>query len=154
MNNILSEKEYQRYIIDQLVKPECGYVEAPAAEFDRLFAMNRKALFDFLEATQPEKMEALRKIYKGTMEDTLVAFINQQETRTNGSRLDVLKHGVELANIHLDLMYTKPATTFNQELTALYHKNIFTVSEEVLASDSERVDLVIFLNGLAIITLL
>ena len=36
MNNILSEKEYQRYIIDQLVKPECGYVEAPAAEFDRL----------------------------------------------------------------------------------------------------------------------
>ncbi len=111
MNNILSEKEYQRYIIDQLVKPECGYVEAPAAEFDRLFAMNRKALFDFLEATQPEKMEALRKIYKGTMEDTLVAFINQQETRGSGSRLDVLKHGVELANIHLDLMYTKPATT-------------------------------------------
>lgn len=153
MNNILSEKEYQRYIIDQLVKPECGYVEAPAAEFDRLFAVNRKALFAFLEATQPEKMEALRKIYKGTMEDTIVAFINQQETRGSGSRLDVLKHGVELANIHLDLMYTKPATTFNQELTALYHKNIFTVSEEVWASDSERVDLVIFLNGLAIITL-
>ena len=153
MNNILSEKEYQRYIIDQLVKPECGYVEAPAAEFDRLFAINRKALFAFLEATQPEKMEALRKIYKGTMEDTIVAFINQQETRGSGSRLDVLKHGVELANIHLDLMYTKPATTFNQELTALYHKNIFTVSEEVWASDSERVDLVIFLNGLAIITL-
>lgn len=153
MNNILSEKEYQRYIIDQLVKPECGYVEAPAAEFDRLFAINRKALFAFLEATQPEKMEALRKIYKGTMEDTIVAFINQQETRGSGSRLDVLKHGVELANIHLDLMYTKPATTFNQELTALYHKNIFTVSEEVWASDGERVDLVIFLNGLAIITL-
>lgn len=153
MNNILSEKEYQRYIIDELVKPECGYVEAPAAEFDRLFALNRKALFDFLEATQPEKMEALRKIYKGTMEDTLVAFINQQETRGNGSRLDVLKHGVELANIHLDLMYTKPATTFNQELSALYHKNIFTISEEVWASDSERVDLVIFLNGLAVITL-
>lgn len=152
MNNILSEKEYQRYIIDQLVKPECGYVEAPAAEFDRLFAMNRKALFAFLEATQPEKLQALRKIYKEKTEDTLVAFINQQETRSNGSRLDVLKHGVELANIHLDLMYTKPATTFNQELNALYHKNIFTVSEEVWASDDERLDLVIFLNGLAIIT--
>lgn len=152
MNNILSEKEYQRYIIDQLVKPECGYVEAPAAEFDRLFAMNRKALFAFLEATQPEKLQALRKIYKEKTEDTLVAFINQQETRANGSRLDVLKHGVELANIHLDLMYTKPATTFNKELNALYHKNIFTVSEEVLESDDERIDLVIFLNGLAIIT--
>lgn len=152
MNNILSEKEYQRYIIDQLVKPECGYVEASGAEFDRLFAMNRKALFAFLEATQPEKLQALRKIYKEKTEDTLVAFINQQETRANGSRLHVLKHGVELANIHLDLMYTKPATTFNKELNALYHKNIFTVSEEVWASDDERIDLVIFLNGLAIIT--
>lgn len=152
MNNILTEKEYQRYIIEQLVKTECGYVEAPAAEFDRLFAMNRKALFAFLEATQPEKLQALRKIYKEKTEDTLVAFINQQETRANGSRLDVLKHGVELANIHLDLMYTKPATTFNKELNALYHKNIFTVSEEVWASDDERIDLVIFLNGLAIIT--
>lgn len=152
MNSILTEKEYQRYIIDQLVKPECGYVEATAADFDRLFAINRKALFAFLEATQPEKLQALRKIYKEKTEDTLVAFINQQETRGNGSRLDVLKHGVELANIHLDLMYTKPATTFNKELNALYHKNIFTVSEEVWASDDERIDLVIFLNGLAIIT--
>ena len=94
MNNILSEKEYQRYIIDQLVKPECGYVEAPGAEFDRLFAMNHKALLAFIEATQPEKLQALRKIYKEKTEDTLVAFINQQETRANGSRLDVLKHGV------------------------------------------------------------
>lgn len=152
MNNILTEKEYQRYIIEQLVKTECGYVEAPAAEFDHLFAMNRKALFAFLDATQPEKLQALRKIYKEKTEDTLVAFINQQETRANGSRLDVLKHGVELANIHLDLMYTKPATTFNKELNALYHKNIFTVSEEVWASDDERIDMVIFLNGLAIIT--
>ena len=141
MNNILSEKEYQRYIIDQLVKPESGYAEAPATEFDRFFAMNRKALFAFLEATQPEKLQALRKIYKEKTEDTIVAFINQQETRANGSRLDVLKHGVELANIHLDLMYTKPATTFNKELNALYHKNIFTVSEEVWASDDERIDL-------------
>ena len=120
MNNILSEKEYQRYIIDQLVKPECGYVEAPATEFDRLFAMNRKALFAFLEATQPEKLQALRKIYKEKTEDTLVAFINQQETRANGSRLDVLKHGVELANIHLDLMYTKPGpSTRNSTLCTI-----------------------------------
>ena len=151
MNNILTEKEYQRHIIDKLVQ-NAGYVEAPAQDFDRLYAINRKALFQFLDDTQPEKMAALRKIYKDKTEDTIAAFINQQETKSNGSRLDVLKHGVELANIHLDLMYTKPATTFNKELNALYHKNIFIVSEEVWASDDERIDLVIFLNGLAVIT--
>ena len=52
----------------------------------------------------------------------------------------------------LELMYTKPATTFNRELLAKYEKNIFSVMEEVWASDDERVDLVIFLNGLAIMS--
>lgn len=152
MNNILTEKQFQRYIIDQLTNSETGYVEASAMEFDRLFAINRPALFKFLDDTQPEKMDMLRKIYKEKAEDTIVAFINQEETKSKGSRLDVLKHGVELANIHLDLMYSKPATTFNRELNMLYKKNIFTVSEEVWSSDEERIDLVIFLNGLAVIT--
>ena len=152
MNNILTEKQFQLYIINQLTNAATGYVEAPATEFDRLFAINRSALFKFLDDTQPEKMDTLRKIYKERTEDTIVAFINQEETKSNGSRLNVLKHGIELANIHLDLMYTKPATTFNKELNMLYEKNIFTVSEEVWASDDERIDLVIFLNGLAVIT--
>lgn len=150
MNNILTEKEYQAYIIEKL--SNIGYEVAPASEFDRLFAINRTALFRFLNDTQPKAMEALRKIYKEKVEETIVAFINQEETKERGSRLDVLKHGVELANIHLDLMYTKPATTFNKELNELYRKNIFTVSEEVWASDEERIDLVIYLNGLAVMT--
>lgn len=54
MNNILTEKEYQRYIIDKLVQ-NAGYIEAPAQDFDRLYAINRKALFKFLDDTQPEK---------------------------------------------------------------------------------------------------
>lgn len=48
--------------------------------------------------------------------------------------------------------YTKPATTFNRELLARYEKNIFSVMDEVWASDDERVDLVIFLNGIAIMS--
>lgn len=83
MNNILSEKEYQRYIIDQLIKPKCGYVEAPGAEFDRLFAMNRKALFAFLEATQSEKLQALRKIYKEKLKTPLLPLsISKKRGRT------------------------------------------------------------------------
>ena len=47
-------------------------------------------------------------------------------------------------------MYDKPASNLNKELVKLYKENIFTVSKEVWASDNERVDLVIFLNGIAI----
>lgn len=43
-------------------------------------------------------------------------------------------------------------TTFNKELLENYKKNIFSVMEEVWASDKERVDVVVFLNGLAIMS--
>ena len=150
MNNILSEKEYQKYILERL--SENGYEIKPSASYDRFFAIDKEALFRFLNTTQPDEMDALRKVYKTDLENTIIGVINAEETKTRGSRLDVLKHGIEIANHKLELMYTKPATTFNPVLNKLYGQNIFSVSEEVWASDNERIDLVIFLNGLAIMT--
>ena len=43
MNNILAEKEYQRYIIERLVG-EHGYVERKNFCFDAKFAMDREML--------------------------------------------------------------------------------------------------------------
>lgn len=149
--SILSEKEYQHFIIDKLEKNN-GYVVRKAANYDRLFAVDREILFKFLNDTQPEQMDTLRKIYKNDREDTIVNFINSETTKTRGSLLDVLKHGIEMSNMKLELMYTKPATTFNKDLLAKYEKNIFFVMEEVWASDDERIDLVVFLNGLAIMS--
>lgn len=149
INNVLSEKDYQKFILERL--SEQGYIIKPATNYDRLFAIDRKTLFEFLYATQPDEMEALEKVYKDELQEIIVQKINTEETKQRGSRLDVLKHGIEVANHKLELMYTKPATTFNKELNRLYNQNRFTVSEEVWASDNERIDLVIFLNGLAII---
>lgn len=150
MSKILTEKEYQHYIIERL--QDNGYEVHPATCYDRLFAVDRKELFRFLNDTQPDAMVALNKIYKADTENTIVAAINAEETKARGSRLAVLKYGIDISNIHLDLLYTKPATTFNKKLNELYEKNIFSVSEEVWASDKERIDMVIFLNGLAIMS--
>ena len=151
MNDILSEKEYQHFILNYL-KTNNGYIIRSNNNFDRLYAMDKELLFKFLNDTQPNEMDVLRKIYKTDLEETIVNYINMEMTKNRGSLLEVLKHGIEISNIHLDLMYTKPATTFNKELINKYEKNIFSIAEEVWASDKERIDLVIFLNGLAIIT--
>ena len=151
--NLLSETDYQRYVIDYLVENN-GYVERKNDNFDRLFAMDRELLFKFLDATQPQTMAALRKVYKQDTEETIVQVINNECTSKNGSLVKVLKEGVDVGNgsTHLDLMYTKPATSFNNELTRKYEQNIFSVAEEVWANDEERIDLVIFLNGMAIMS--
>lgn len=151
MNNILSEKEYQRYIIERLVG-EHGYVERKNFCFDAKFAMDREMLFKFLDGTQPETMASLRKVFRDKTEDTVVAAINTELTKSRGSLIDALKHGVEIANYKLVLFFRKPASGLNRELVALYEKNIFSVMEEVWATDDERVDLVVFINGLALMS--
>lgn len=151
MNNILSEKEYQKFLLERL-EQDNGYLIRKSSNYDRLFAMDRELLIQFLNATQPETMDYLRKIYKDDLEDTIVGFINAETTKSRGSLIEVLKHGIEISNQKLELMYTKPATSFNPELTRKYEQNIFSVMEEVWASDKERIDLVIFLNGLAIMS--
>ena len=150
MNKILTEKQYQRYIIDKLTDGRVGYIERTNADFNRYFAMDTALLLQFLEDTQPDEVTKLKKIYKDKYEDTLISFINSRITST--SLIETLKHGVEISNIKLTLMYTKPATAFNKDLNIKYEKNIFSVAEEIYAKDNERIDLVIFLNGFAIIS--
>lgn len=151
MNNILSEKQYQKFILNYL-KDNNGYIIRTDDDFDRLFAMDKELLFKFLNDTQPEEMATLSKMYKQDLEATIVNVLNMEATKKRSSLVDVLKHGIDVSNVHLDLMYSKPATTFNKELNEKYEKNIFSVAEEIWASDKERVDVVIFLNGIAIMT--
>lgn len=152
MNIIQSEKEYQAFILDYLHKQN-GYVIRKNANFDRYNAMDKELLFKFLNDTQPKQMETLRKIYKSDLENTLINYINSEISKPKSSLLSVLKHGIDIANsVHLDFMFTKPATNFNKEATKQYEQNIFSAAEEIWANDKERVDVVIFLNGFAIMS--
>ena len=50
--SILSEKEYQKFLLERLEKDN-GYVIRKASDFDRYFAVDREMLFKFLEDYQP-----------------------------------------------------------------------------------------------------
>ena len=63
MNNVLSEKDYQKFLLERLA--DNGYVIRKASHFDRLFAMDREMLMKFLADTQPDTME---KLYHYTIE--------------------------------------------------------------------------------------
>lgn len=151
MSKVLTEKQYQRYIIDYLVENN-GYIERTDANFDRYYAIDKELLLQFLCDTQLDEVIKLKKIYKDKFEETLINVINNQITSSKSSLVETLKHGVELSNVKLTLMYTKPATSFNKELNRKYNQNIFSVAEEVYAKDNERIDLVLFINGFAVIS--
>ena len=151
-NKILDERyDYQRMILDNF--KEKGFSIRKNDDIKtsvQRYALDKDLLMKFLFDTQPETMESLSKIYGIALEETILNSIDVEETKSKGSRLDVLKHGIEIANFKLTFLFTKPATSFNTEANELYEKNIFSVAEEVYVSEKERVDLVVFINGFAI----
>lgn len=143
--------DYQRLIIDELVKKN-KYIERIAKDhYNPAYAMDTELLLKFLNDTQPEKMERLKRIYKDNFENTIINTINNDICSRNGSLIDSLKNGVEFDNgTTLYLYVSKPETDFNVKDNENYKKNILSIMEEVYHKDRERVDLVIFLNGIAI----
>jgi len=154
MANLLKEKEdFQKLIIERLVN-ENGYVERVAKiDYNKALAMDTKLFFKFIQTTQPEVYDKLKKIYKEDTNDTILSKINTEINKSSRSLIDVLKKGVDFDSVlSLKLLYDKPATTYNKELTRLYNLNIFSVMEEVYHKEGERIDLVLFINGFAVIT--
>ena len=87
MSSILSEKEYQKYILKKLAAS--GYEVQPADHYDRLFAVSRTELMRFLETTQPDEMESLKKIYKEKTEEVIVSALNYPTRLTSDGVVQV-----------------------------------------------------------------
>ncbi len=148
-NRIKERRDYQRLILNYL-RDNNKFVERNASNYDPNFAMDKDLLIKFLWATQKEKLEKLKKkrAYQEDLEDQIISNINRYIY--DYSLIDAFKSGVPMDGVTIDLMYTKPANSFNPEYTKKYNNNIFSVIEEVYHKEGERIDLVIFLNGIAI----
>ncbi len=143
--------DYQKLILDELVKKNGYILRKSDTCYNQAFAMDTELVFKFLYSTQADKMDKLKKIYKTNFESTVLNVINNDICAKNGSLIDSFKNGVEFDNgTTLDLYYPKPETTLNPITIENYNNNIFSVMEEVYHKDKERIDLVIFLNGIAI----
>lgn len=160
-NFMLEKDDFQGMILNKLYN-ENGYVIRDAkVHYDAGRAMDKELLINFIKMTQPKEYEKLEKIYGTEIEEpcpssmftktdvTIINVIRNQIIHT--SLINVIKHGVEFENgVSLKLSYKKNATDFNEEANRLYSLNTLSVMEEVYHKEGERIDLVIFLNGLAI----
>lgn len=150
--NILKERKFQSLIKEYLVE-ENGYVESFNSGYDRKHAIDTDQLFAFLETTQEKATDRLKEIYKTNYRQKVLDNLVKQL----GIRgcIDVLKHGIKDYGVKLDLAYFKPPTSMNPDQYLLYKQNVLSVTEELVydADKADRVDLVIFLNGIPVITM-
>lgn len=142
-----SEKGFQRLIASALASN--GFSESVSNSFDREFCVNRDQLLKFIETSQPESYKYIQQ--KG--ERTFLARIDKR-IQEKGI-VDTLRKGVSYFDKTIDLFYPQPHSGYNTRDQARYDSNIFSVTQELIYTESNknRLDLVIFINGLPIITL-
>lgn len=145
-----NEAALETHIENALAKD--GYCIGNPADFDTEFAIDGKLFWQFLEATQPKELAKLKD--RPNWQRLLLERLNKKIKKD--SVLAVLKKGLDIDDAHFDLLYRLPYNDLNPEVVANFAANIFSVTRQVHYSESDTfksVDMVLFVNGLAIATL-
>jgi type I restriction enzyme, R subunit len=145
-----NEAALETHIENALAKD--GYLIGNPADFDREFAIDAKLFWQFLQATQPKELAKLkdRPNWQRLMLERLAKKIKKD------SVLAVLKKGMDIDDAHFDLLYRQPYNDLNPEVLSNFAANRFSVTRQVHYSDTDSfksVDMVLCINGLAIVTL-
>ena len=128
------------------------YEQGSPADFDREFAIDREKFWRFLETTQAEELDKLRDRPNW---QRLILERFDRKLKKDGI-LSVLKKGIAIDDAHLTLFYSLPYNDANPRIRENFEQNIFSVTRQVHYSDTDpglSVDMVLFLNGIAIATL-
>ncbi len=145
-----NEAALETHIENTLAKD--GYLIGDPPDFDREFAIDGKLFWQFLEATQAKKLAKLKD--RPNWQRLVLERLNKKIKKD--SVLAVLKKGLDIDDAHFDLLYRLPYNDLNPEVLTNFEANRFSVTRQVHYSESDSlksVDMVLFVNGLAIATL-
>ncbi len=151
----MDEKDYQRFFarcLTERTPAEERFRLRTNADYCRNYAMDKGLLVEFLETSQPVAMKELARLYKAKRDETIAQAVNLACVSQGGGLIHAIRHGVSVGSVHLDLFNPPPDSPLENKVSVSWKKNIFSVAREVWASDGEIVDHVVFVNGLAVAT--
>ena len=165
MSTNTSERAYQQDIVDYLrstgykdrtIYNDKGKVElySKKSHYNKSTCLDVKLTLKFIKETQPKAWKNFVRVYK---DDAKVKFIDslKRELDKKGT-INVLRDGFRDVGTKIKMYYSKPNTNINENKNEKFSKNILSVIQEVDYQNTDkgnRVDLVIFLNGIPISTI-
>ncbi|EKC9554225.1 type I restriction endonuclease subunit R [Campylobacter upsaliensis] len=144
-----TEKNLESFIEAHLL--ESGYIKRESKDYDKSLGVDRELFLNFLHSTQAKTLQELE--IRGIKEQELLKRIFSQ-IQDKGS-LKALQAGVKIRDITIKLAYPKPNSSDNPQALENYEKNIFSITRQLYFSEknNKSLDMVIFLNGLPLITM-
>lgn len=142
-----SEKGFQEFIVMELLEKN-HFVESFSKDFDKEFCINHAQLWAFVKATQPDAYETIQRRGERAF------LVRLDEKLRKDGVIQVLRKGVKDMGTTVYFFYRQPSSVYNTKDQRNYEANIFSVTQELVYSsdNANRLDLVIFLNGIPIIT--
>ena len=144
----MSERGFQKFIARYLTQTN-GYRETRPRDYDKELCVNTAQLLEFIEKTQEDAYELIQK--RGERE-----FLARLDRKIKERGIvEVLRKGVKYLDKTVRVFYTQPVSELNPQYSERYNANIFSVTQELMYSEenNKELDLVIFINGLPIITM-
>ncbi|EAL4024899.1 type I restriction endonuclease subunit R [Campylobacter upsaliensis] len=144
-----TEKDLESFIEAHLL--ESGYIKRESKDYDKSLGVDRELFLNFLHSTQAKTLQELE--IRGIKEQELLKRIFSQ-IQDKGS-LKALQAGVKIRDITIKLAHPKPNSSANEKAIEDYNKNIFSITRQLYFSEknNKSLDMVIFLNGLPLITM-
>ena len=141
------ESSIEKYLLDNH-----GYIKGRSKDFNKEYAIDEIRLFDFLEISQKDELDKLKRDsdYKQKILYQLSKMISKYGV------LKILKKGISIADANFTLFYPAPLISSGDETRKKFSQNQFSVTRQLTYSTqnpSLEIDMVIFINGLPIITI-
>ncbi|EDP6911457.1 type I restriction endonuclease subunit R [Campylobacter upsaliensis] len=144
-----TEKNLESFIEAHLL--ESGYIKRESKDYDKSLGVDRELFLNFLHSTQAKTLQELE--IRGIKEQELLKRIFSQ-IQDKGI-VKALQAHIEIMGVKLFLAYPKPNSSANPQSLENYKKNIFSITRQLYYSEKNNnsLDMVIFLNGLPLITM-
>ncbi|CAM3443880.1 type I restriction endonuclease [Campylobacter upsaliensis] len=144
-----TEKDLESLIESSLL--ENGYIKRVSKDYDKNLCVDKELFLHFLESSQKDSLEKLEQ--KNIGEQELLKEVSSQIRRRG--ILKALQSHIEIMGVKLSLAYSKPISSDNPQALENYEKNIFSITRQLYFSEknNKSLDMVIFLNGLPLITM-
>ena len=129
-----------------------GYYIGQTNNFNSQFVIDEQFFWTFLENTQKEELEKLQK-----QSDWKLKILNRFDRLVKKyGILHLLKKGLQVDDANFTLFYQLPLASSGQTIKDKFEQNRFSVTRQLrysIDNPSEEIDLVMFINGLPIVTM-
>ena len=129
-----------------------GYRIGNPEDFNARFALDEVRFWDFLETTQKEELEKLKR-----QSDWKIKILDRfDKLMKKYGILRLLRKGLAVDDAHFTLFYVAPLQNSSQSIKDNFESNQFSVTRQLrysLSNPLEEIDMVIFINGIPISTI-